>query len=80
MEIKRNNDKVDLSEQSDAELKGCLNDCKEYKAETKAIYEMIHKQGYAADGSETVEEIKEIKEVFGAYCYRMLTQKDSIWL
>lgn len=78
MEIKKINDKVDLSEQSDAELRGCLNDCAEYKADTKAIYELIHSQGYAADGSETIEEIKEIKEIFGSYCYKMMTRKNSI--
>lgn len=70
---------VDLSEQTDAEARACGTDCVEYKAESKAIYDLIRQQGYAADGSETIEQIKEIREIFGAYCYRMLTPKTNIY-
>lgn len=80
MKIEKINDRVDIPESSDAELRGCQNDCVEYKFDTKAIYNLIREAGYPADGSETVEQIRDIKEVFGAYCYKSVTAKKNIYL
>lgn len=80
MKIEKINEQLPLEEQFDVELEGCQNDCKEYFAKGSADYEFLKRNGAKVDGTASVAEIRQIKEVFGFYCYRMLTPKTSIYL
>lgn len=79
MKIKKIEDRIEPKGQFDVELQDCLHDCTEYFLKTKQDYEKIAGQGYTADGSASLEEIREIKEIFGFYCYKKPTVKTSIY-
>ena len=80
MKIKKIKDMIDIENQFDVELQGCLNDCKEYYSKTQSDYEYLASHGCKVDGTATVEEIRDIKDQYGFYCYRLLTAKNSSYL
>lgn len=80
MKIKKIENMLDIEEQFDVELQACHNDCKEYFNKTRAGYSFLKRAGCKVDGNATVAEIREILNVFGFYCYRLLTPKTSIYL
>lgn len=75
MKIKKIVDKIILPRAEGVELQGCFDDCAVYKQNTKTHYNKIRQQGYRADGSENYLEIREIKSVFGVYCYKSYSPK-----
>lgn len=80
MKIEKIKDKINIEEQCEVELQGCADDCKEYYLKTKGDYETLAKAGCKVDGTASPQEIREIKDTFGYYCYRLLTPKTSIYL
>lgn len=80
MNIKKIQKKVKLQNQNKVELQACYSDCTEYKLNTSAIYDLIRAAGYKADGTESSEQIREIMGIFGAYCYKAITPKTSVYL
>ncbi len=80
MEIKKIRDRIEPKGQFDVELQGCLDDCTEYFGKYLSDWRRIASQGYKADGSETQEQMAEIKKIFGVYCFQKKTAKDtSLW-
>ncbi len=79
MKIIKITDKINLNNKKGIELQGCYNDCTEYKQKTKSIYSQIRRAGYKADGNDGVETIREIKQIFGDYCYKMNTAKTNLY-
>lgn len=78
MKIKKIEDRIEPKGQFDVELQDCSNDCKEYYGKYLSDWRRIASQGYKADGSETLEQIAEIKRIFGVYCFQKKTAKDVI--
>ncbi|MCM1234924.1 MAG: hypothetical protein NC489_32900 [Ruminococcus flavefaciens] len=77
MEIKKINDRIEPEEQFDKEPKSCLHDCVVYYSKTKDDYDHIVSQGFKADGTQTEAEIREIKKIFGFYCFRKEVAKTT---
>lgn len=79
MKIKKITNKINLSKENGIELQGCYNDCTEYKLKSKGDYTLIHSAGYAADGHDSIDTMREIKSIFGVYCYKTNTCKTCIY-
>lgn len=69
MKIEKINNKVNLP-QNEVSLQGCMDDCPVFYLNTHDHYIILHNAGLDPDGTETPEEILEIFDIFGFYCYR----------
>ena len=47
-------DRLNLPKDEGVKLQGCLNDCTEYRQNTKTDYSLIKKEGYKANGNDGV--------------------------
>jgi len=77
MKIKKIENMLDIEEQFDVELQGCLNDCKEYFCKTSGNYLVLKRAGFRVDGSKA--DRREALALFGFYCYKEMTPKTSIF-
>lgn len=78
MKIKKIENMLDIEEQFDVELQGCLNDCKEYFCKTYGNYLLLKKAGFRVDGNSNADR-RLAKELFGFYCYKEMTPKRSFF-
>ena len=79
MKINKIEDKIQLEQFNDVELQGCYTDCTEYFQKAKGDWLLLKRGGCTPDGSESVAEIREIKNAFGFYCYKKKTPKTCIY-
>ena len=79
MKINKIEDKIQLEQFNDVELQSCWDDCTEYKLKTKGDWLILKRAGWPTDGKESIAEIREIKSIFGFYCYKTKTPKSCIY-
>ena len=79
MKINKIEDKIQLEQFNDVELQGCYTDCVEYFQKTKGDWNILKNAGYPTNGKESIAQIREIKNIFGFYCYRKNTPKTCIY-
>jgi len=79
MKIKKIENMLDIEEQFDVELQGCLNDCTEYFCKTSGNYLLLKKAGFRVDGNISNADRRKALELFGFYCYKEMTPKTSIF-
>ena len=80
MKINKIVDRLNLPKDEGVKLQGCANDCTEYRQKSKSDYNTIARGGYRPNGSESYKTIRDIKSIFGIYCYKFVSGKKSyIW-
>ena len=83
MKINKINDMIELDDQFDVELEGCMNDCKVYSLKGGYEVSVEQSQGLKGDGTDSstdYEAFKTFVQTFGYYCYYHYTAKTtSAW-